>query len=113
MSITQLIGTVGSDPQTFAAKVKGEASTVTKFRLAVQPDRNGDTTWYSVAVFGDKQETVKQELSKGMKVAVEGPVNVREYEGKEYTDIIANGIARVQWLGGTRTVREHSPELPF
>ena len=113
MSIIQLIGTVASDPLTFSATVKGEASTVTKFRLAVQPDRNGDTTWYSVAVFGDRQETVKQEVSKGMRVAVEGPAHVREYEGKEYNDIIANGIGRVQWLGGARTVREHSPELPF
>ena len=113
MSIIQLIGTVGSDPETIPATVRGEASTVTKFRLAVQPERNGDTTWYGVAVFGDKQATVKQELSKGMKVAVEGPVNVREYQGKEYKDIMANGIGRVQWLGGSRTVREHSADLPF
>lgn len=117
MSFRQLIGTVGSEPEATTityrnGKHAGEQGELTKFRLAVKDaiGKDASTTWYGVTIFDEARgKAVQSEVYKGARVAVEGEATVRSYEGKDYNDIIAQGVALLQWLGGGRTADVGKP----
>lgn len=109
---TQIIGVSGTDPEVRDVSIKGEPGTVTKFRMVAPTGapvktesgwQNTDT-WFTVSVFNEGlQAVIKEEVYKGAKVAVEGNLTVRPYEGKDYYEIVASGVYLTQRLGGAKT----------
>lgn len=84
------IGNVGKDPEVKDAGGKR----VAKFSVAVS-DGFGDkkkTYWLNVIAWQKLAEVVEKYLKKGSKVLVEGRITTRDYEGKTYTDIVAEKL---------------------
>lgn len=89
-----VIGRLGRDPE---MKYLASGEAVAEFSIATDRaynDRNGqkqkETTWFRVSVFGRQAETCNQYLSKGKMVLVEGRLGVdaatggpRAYLGKD------------------------------
>lgn len=75
-----VVGRLGRDPE---MKFMPDGSPVTSFSIATDrafTDRNGqkqkETTWFRVSVFGRQAETCNQFLTKGRVVLVEGRLSV-------------------------------------
>jgi single-strand DNA-binding protein len=112
-----LVGNLGADPE-----VRYTASGTAVCRLSVatsrrytdkQGNRQEETAWHRVDVWGKMAETCAQYLSKGRQVYIEGRLKYGSYEKdgvKHYTtDIIAENM---QMLSGGRG-QEREPEPPF
>ena len=83
----QLIGNLGRDPET---RTFGENKSVTRFTLATNEsyrnpagERITTTQWHNCVVWGKLGETMKQLLSKGKQVAIQGKLTYREYKGED------------------------------
>jgi single-strand DNA-binding protein len=114
-----LVGNLGADPE-----VRYTAGGTAVCRLSVatsrrftdkQGNRQEETAWHRVDVWGKMAETCAQYLSKGRQVYIEGRLKYGSYEKdgvKHYTtDIIAENM---QFLGGTgQGTRGQDPESPF
>ena len=79
-----IIGNLGSDP---VMKFQPDGTAVTNFSVATNrvwyqdEQRQEETLWFRVAVWGKRAETVNQYLSKGSKVFCSGRMNApRVYE---------------------------------
>jgi len=96
--LTQRVGVVGREPETKTTS-RGD---IVKFSLAVPKnyDRGPESTeWVEVAVFNEElQAKVLDEVYKGAKVAVEGNLKLREYEGKTFRDFVALRVGLVAWI---------------
>ena len=87
-----LIGNVGNDPET---KSLPNGNQVANFGLATSEywkDKHGDkqtkTEWHNIVVYGDNLVNfIKQYVSKGTKLYIEGSITYEKYEDK-------NGIER-------------------
>ena len=82
-----LIGNLGADPE---MRYMPNGNPVTNFNIAVNRsytdssgERHDETEWFTVAVYGNRAETVNQYLKKGSKVYVEGRLESREYVGSD------------------------------
>ena len=72
-----LIGNLGRDPE---MRYLGDGRAVTNFSLATSRkwtdkssnERQEETAWFRISVWGDQAEVVNQYLSKGRQVMVEG-----------------------------------------
>lgn len=89
------IGRLGKDPEN---KQVGENS-VTNFSIAVSKkwkSKAGEpqekTTWISVVVWGNQANSCNTYLKKGSQVHVSGELDIREHDGKYYTEIKANNV---------------------
>jgi single-strand DNA-binding protein len=114
-----LVGNLGADPE-----VRYTAGGTAVCRLSVatsrrytdkQGNRQEETAWHRVDVWGKMAETCAQYLSKGRQVYIEGRLKYGSYEKdgvKHYTtDIIAENM---QFLGGTgQGTRGQETESPF
>ncbi len=102
-----LIGNLGRDPE-LRTIPSGQA--VAKFSLATNrrwKDRDGnrqdETEWHNIVVWGRQAEIAGQYLSKGRKVYIEGRIQTRSWDDKEtgqkkyMTEIICENF---QMLGG-------------
>ncbi len=101
-----LIGNLGRDPEVRSTP-SGQA--VASFTLATTRrwrDKNGQkqeqTEWHNIVVWGKQAENCGQYLAKGRQVYIEGSIRSRSYDDKEgnkryITEIVAQ---RVQFLGG-------------
>lgn len=97
----RLIGNVGVDPE---VKTMSSGKTMARFPLATsesytnkEGDRVFDTTWHNIVAWGNTAKLVEKICKKGYKIAVEGQIKNRSYEGqtgeKKYiTEIIANEL---------------------
>jgi len=83
-----LIGRLGKDPElTYTAS--GRA--VAKFSLATSEtwkdkesgQKQEKTTWHNIVSWGRQAEVIKEYLSKGQQVYIEGRIENRSYEDKE------------------------------
>ena len=96
--LVQRVGVVGRAPETKTTS-KGD---IVKFSLAVtkQYGQGQDNTeWIEVAVFNeDLQPRVLEEVYRGAKVAVEGNLKERTFDGKTYKDFIALRVGLVAWI---------------
>ncbi len=100
-----IIGNLGADPELNHTQ-GGQA--VCKFRVATTREwtnkqtnqKQKETEWHRITVWGAQGETCAQYLEKGREVAVDGRIKTSEYtqDGiKKYsTEIVAD---RVQFLG--------------
>lgn len=99
-----LIGRLVADPELRYAAQSGKA--VANFRLAVNRpfSKEKKADFFRVVVWGKQAENVSKYLKKGAQCAVEGSVQIEQYEDKEgnvrySTDIVAN---YVEFLGGDK-----------
>lgn len=100
-----LIGNLGADPD---KRFTGSGATVTTFNIATterwndkQGQKQEDTQWHRIVVWGKQAENCAQYLSKGRPVYIEGRLQTRQWDDKEgnkryTTEIVAQ---RVQFLG--------------
>ena len=124
---TIVVGHLGRDPE---QRYLPDGSPVTRFSVAVSrtwTDKSGerqeDTTWYNVSVFGNQAEPCARYLAKGRMVLIEGDVKARAYLDRDTGEARASLDLRartVRFLGG-RSERDSlsdvsvagSEEIPF
>lgn len=82
-----LIGRLGKDPE---LKYTQGGRAVANFSLATDRSWKGqdgqkqrDTTWHNIVVWGKRAEVVKEYLTKGQQVYIEGRIDNRSYDDKE------------------------------
>jgi len=104
-----LIGNLGANPE--IRQTQGGQS-VANLRIATTErwtDRNGQkqeqTEWHRVVVFGKQAEIVGQYLTKGRKVAVEGRLQTRQWQDQQgqkrfSTEVVALHVEFVDGRGG-------------
>lgn len=87
----QLIGNLGQDP-----KVSDNPNAPVKVSLAITEKRGRDaeetTEWFDVNVWGGSRDYVKNYLSKGSKVFIEGTLESRVYQEKKYWSVNARVV---------------------
>jgi single-strand DNA-binding protein len=110
-----LIGNLGGDPE---MRYVESGKAVTNFNIATSErwtDGNGKTqektTWHRIVVWGKQAENCAKYLAKGRTVAVEGKIDVRNWEDRDgnkrtTTEIVAD---RVHFLGGGSSAGEPKP----
>jgi single-strand DNA-binding protein len=101
-----IVGRLGRDPE---IRFTPSGRAVCNFDLATElfwKDRDGnrqkDTQWHKIVVWGPQGETTSKYLSKGREVYVEGEIRTRSYDDKEgnkryVTEIVARDV---RFLGG-------------
>ncbi|MFH1686959.1 MAG: single-stranded DNA-binding protein [bacterium] len=82
-----LVGRLGKDPD---LKYTAGGSAVANFTLATDRSWKGqdgqsqkETTWHNIVVWGRQAEVIKEYLSKGRQVYIEGRIANRSYDDKE------------------------------
>ena len=82
-----LIGNLGRDPE---VRYTQKGTAVANFTLAtneVWTDKGGErqerTEWHRIVVWGKQAEIVKEHLSKGKQVYVEGSLQTRQWDDRE------------------------------
>ncbi len=60
-----------------------KGTSMIKFRMAVNDKRNDDTLYLNVLGFGKMAEALKEHLTKGRLVGVQGKIKVDDYTDKE------------------------------
>jgi single-strand DNA-binding protein len=82
-----LIGRLGKDPE---LRYTQSGSGVATFSLATDRQWKGqdgqkqrETTWHNIVVWGKRAEVVKEYLTKGQQIYIEGRIVNRSYDDKE------------------------------
>ena len=82
-----LIGRLGKDPE---LRYTQSGSGVASFSLATDRQWKGqdgqkqrETTWHNIVVWGKRAEVVKEYLTKGQQIYIEGRIVNRSYDDKE------------------------------
>ena len=79
-----------------------------RFNLAVKGTK--DTNFIPILAWNQTAEVIKQYCTKGSKLLVEGRIQTSEYEGKKYTEIVAD---RIEFLDTKKeTPKEPKETLP-
>ncbi|MBM4268748.1 MAG: single-stranded DNA-binding protein [Deltaproteobacteria bacterium] len=101
-----IVGRLGADPE---LRFTPSGRAVANFNIAtdsVWKDRDGNrqknTEWHKIVVWGPQAETCSKYLQKGREVFIEGEIRTRNYEDKEgvkryVTEIVARDV---RFLGG-------------
>ena len=96
-----LIGNLGADPE---LKFTQNGQGVLRLRLATTEsyvnragERQQRTDWHTVTVWGKRGEALNKILSKGSRIAIEGRLQTRSWEGKDggkryTTEVVANNV---------------------
>jgi single-strand DNA-binding protein len=90
----QFIGRLGKDPD---LQVSGTGKPFTKFSLAVDQGKDKDAMWLNVTTWDTLAEITEKYAHKGMRVFVQGKLQIRAYEDKQgvkrqSVDIVANVV---------------------
>lgn len=102
--ITHITGNAGSDPRPYDA---GDTKTLkVSVGVTLRYGEEKETRWVNCTVWQDKQpdlfDWVKENVSKGTPLAVEGTLKSdRYYEGKQQFDMRVVRIGLVQWAKRT------------
>lgn len=65
-------------------KQNASGTTIASYRIAVdRPMAKGDADFFQVVAFGKSAEFCEKYLSKGQKIAIEGRLQSRSYDGKD------------------------------
>ena len=101
-----LIGRLGKDPE---LKYTPSGKAVCNFTLATNErwtgadgQKNETTTWHNVVAWGKQAELLKEYLSKGREVYIEGRIDNRTYDKKDGTKgyISEVIVQNFQFIGG-------------
>lgn len=68
-----------------------QSGNVTSFSVAVN-DRQKNTTWFDVSLWGKRGEALAQYLTKGSKVVASGDLSTHEHNGKTYLKVNASDV---------------------
>lgn len=103
-----LIGNLGSEPESSGAAVKIRLATSESFKDKQSGAITERTEWHKVTFFGKLGEIVKQYLTKGSKVYIEGSLRTSKYQDKDgadrySTEIIANTMQMLGAKGGANS----------
>ena len=105
----QIMGHVGKEPeirQTKAGKDYAKFSIATK-RYAKKGE-NAVTDWHNITLWGYYSN---RPIGKGDLVLINGEINYREYDGKHYTDIIANEYINLDYKKYMNTSNQPRQEV--
>lgn len=103
MNSVVLIGRLTKDPE---VRYTGDQMAVASFTVAIDRPQRGDkekqTDFPRVTVFGKQAENCERFLKKGRLVAVEGRIQTGSYTNKEgqkvyTTDVVANRVEFLEW----------------
>ena len=75
-----LMGRLTDEPDIIESK---NGTLIAKYSLAVDRYGTGDTDFFPCSAFGKVAEFAEKYLHKGMKIAIEGSVNLGSYTNKE------------------------------
>lgn len=96
MNKIMLIGNLTRDPE---KKVVGENNThLCKFTIAVNRRfTKNEVDYFNISVFGKMADSCQEFLSKGLKVAVSGSIQINEYnlengETKQFLSVLADEV---------------------
>jgi single-strand DNA-binding protein len=82
-----LIGRLGKDPDlryTPGGRAVASFSLATSERwTGADGQRNESTTWHNIVAWGKQAEVIKEYLSKGREVYIEGRISNRSYDDKD------------------------------
>ncbi|TVR89881.1 MAG: single-stranded DNA-binding protein [Saprospirales bacterium] len=111
----QLIGNLGADPE---VKVFDNGNTLCRLSVAVNEyfkDREGNnqkrTNWMRVAAWGKTAEQMVSILSRGSRVAINGKLINRQYDGKDGQRRYVTEVQAYNFLNLTRA--SDKEKLPF
>ena len=100
-----IIGNLGRDPE---MRYTPSGQAVTQFTVAVnrnykdqQGERQEETEWFRVVVWGQQAERAAEYLRKGNKVYIEGRLQTRQWEDKDgqkryTTELVANQVTNLE-----------------
>lgn len=106
-----LVGRLGRDPE---SRSTGGGSKVTNLSLTTDEqwtdqrgERQKQTEWHRVSVFGKQAESCERYLQKGSQVYVEGRIQTREWQDKTgakrtSTEVVASNVKFLDRQGGGR-----------
>jgi len=113
-----IVGNLGRDPE---MRYTSTGRPVTTLNVATnrrwtdgEGQRQEETTWFRVVVWGKQAESCNQYLTKGRQVLVEGRIRTSQYEDKSgqtrYTwELVARNV---RFLGGRGEAVEGPPAGP-
>ena len=113
-----LIGRLGKDPD-LSYTPGGKA--VTKFSLATTErwtgqdgQRQETTTWHNIVAWGKPAEIIKEYMSKGREIYLEGRIENRSYDDKEGVKKYISEVVvqNFQFIGSKGDKQEDTPEQP-
>lgn len=84
----QIVSVIGNATKDAEVKVSKDGASYVTFRLAVS-GQDGSTTFYNVLVFGHYGEILREHISRGRQIFVNGRLQVSE---KGYISVIADHI---------------------
>jgi len=103
MNSVVLIGRLTKDPE---VRYTGDQMAVASFTVAIdrpqRADKEKQTDFPRVTVFGKQAESCERFLKKGRLVAVEGRIQTGSYTNKDgqkvyTTDVVANRVEFLEW----------------
>lgn len=115
MNSVTLIGRLTKDPE---LNYTTDGTAICKFTLAInRPTKDGSKAadFIRVTTFGNRAETCKKYLSKGLLLAVEGRIQTGSYkkDGQTVytTDVIATNVEFIQW-NKDKIENSEIPDIP-
>ena len=83
----QLIGHLGKDVEVKTFESGSKKATFSLATTKKYKNQNGeyvkDTQWHNIVAWGRNAESFSKALAKGNKVAIQGTLNYRSYEGQD------------------------------
>lgn len=90
INISTISGSLGKDAMPFDGGIK--FSIASNLSYLKDGEWKTITDWYNVTFFGK----IPFELLKGDRVLVQGKFKTREYQGKYYTELVADIVEKIQ-----------------
>jgi len=120
MADMTVVGTLGRDPElrfTNGGKAIASCSLAETRKWKQGDEWKEETTWYNLSAWGELGENFAQSCTKGMRVIVQGRLEIRKYEKRDgegtSVDVIANAIGcELRWATAQveRTVRTNAAD---
>jgi single-strand DNA-binding protein len=106
-----LIGNLGRDPElryTPGGKAVASFSLATTDRwTSADGEKKESTTWHNIVAWGKQAEVIKEYLTKGRQVYIEGRIDNRSYEDKDGNKrYVSEVVVQSFQFIGTRADRE-------
>lgn len=87
VNVVHLMGTAGKDPE---IRATSGGTVIANFSLATSEGRkdaqgnwNDETTWHNIKAFGKTAEAIRERVTKGTKVFIEGKLKTESWEDKQ------------------------------
>lgn len=119
-----LLGNLGKDPE---IRYSASGNPVCNFRIATtdtwKDKQSGQkkerTEWHTIVVFNKLASIVQQYLKKGSRVYIEGRLQIRKWQERYITEIVASDIQILDFKVVSKVVKKNieddnfDDEIPF